>query len=98
MSLSRRGRASEPSVEGDITSVFDWVNAFSDIITVAVVTAGVAVVVAHRLERVPRMAFQIVTPATTGQGVIFPGGVAWTTTTVSLTATVAGTYHVLLRR
>ncbi len=98
MALCRRSHFKDFSEEGDIQSVFDTINAFTEPLALVVVTSGVAVSLAHKLEFVPRMAFQVVTPTTTGTGVVYPGGGAWTTTTVSLTATVAGTYHVILRR
>lgn len=98
MSLHRSSQFQDRNQETDVQSLFDHLNAFTDPVPVVVVTAGTAVPVPHRLEFIPRMAFQVVTPLTTGAGVVYPGGAAWTTTTVSLTATVAGTYHVILRR
>jgi hypothetical protein len=98
MALHRKSLFKDFAQESDVQSLFDQINAFTDPLVLVVVTAGVAVSLAHKLEFVPRMAFQAATPTTTGTGVVYPGGAAWTTTTVSLTATVAGTYHVILRR
>jgi hypothetical protein len=96
--LHRASRFPDFKQETDVQSVFDWLNAFTDPIQVVVVAPGAPVSVAHRLEFVPRMALQVATPLTTGTGSVYPGGAAWTTTTVSLTASAAGTYYVLLRR
>ena len=95
--LHRQSRFPE-SQDTDVQSVFDWINQQTEPIQVVVPAPGAPVVVSHRLEFVPRMAIQVATPLTTGVGSVYPGGVAWTTTTVSLTASAAGTYYVILRR
>jgi hypothetical protein len=96
--LHRQSRLPESQQDSDIQSLFDWINQQTEPLQVIVPAPGAAVVVAHRLEFVPRMAIQVATPLTTGTGSVYPGGVAWTTTTVSLTASAAGTYYVILRR
>ena len=98
MSLHRASRLPDGNQDRDVQSLFDWINQQTEPVKVTVAVAGVAVVVAHQLERVPRMAIQVACPLTTGVGSVYPGGVAWTTTTISLTATVAGDYFVIIRR
>jgi autotransporter translocation and assembly factor TamB len=98
LSIHRRSRFPVFEQETDVQSVFDLINAFTEPITFTVAAPGAAVVVAHTLEYVPRMAIQVAAPGLTGTGSVYDGGVAWTSTTVSLTATAAGTYTVLLRR
>ena len=98
MSLHRRTTFKDGNEDRDVQSLFDWINQQTEPVTFTVPAPGAAVVVAHRLEYVPRMAIQVVTPLTTGTGTVYPGGVAWTTTTVSLTASAAGDYAVIIRR
>jgi len=98
VSLHRASRFQDGTQDRDVQSLFDWINSQTEPIKFTVPAPGAPVVVAHKLERVPRMAIQVACPLTTGVGSVYPGGVAWTTTTISLTASAAGDYFVIIRR
>lgn len=87
------------SEKRNIEKLFDFINQFSDVIQFEVVTAGTEVEIPHTLEAIPRQVFPVITE---GDSVsfanVFPGTTAWTSSKVYLTASLAGTYNVILRR
>lgn len=98
MTLFRSSLDENVQRETDFNALFNWVNGWSEVLLVVVTGPGVEVAVAHLMEAVPTLAVQVVTPGVTGTGTVYPGASAWTTSTVYLTATAAGTYAVILRR
>jgi hypothetical protein len=98
LSIQKRSTFKDFENDSDINTLFDWINAFTEVVNFTVVAPGAATSVTHTLEYVPRMALQVVRSGNTGTGSVYDGGVAWTNRTVSLTATAAGTYSVLIRR
>ena len=82
----------------DIDQLLSEVNRQTDPITFTVAAPGTEVAITHGLGRVPVGAVPIVTPSVTGQGVVYPGTTAWTSSTIYLTATAVGVYAILARR
>lgn len=87
------------SEKRNIEKLFDFINQFSDVIQFEVVNAGVEVAIPHNLEAIPRQVFPVIQE---GDSVsfanIFPGTTPWTMSEIYLTASLAGTYSVILRR
>jgi hypothetical protein len=87
------------SEKRNIEKLFDFINQFSDVIEFIVVTAGTEVEIPHALEAIPRQVFPVITEGdTVSFANVFPGTTAWTASKVYLTASLAGTYNVILRR
>lgn len=87
------------SQELDIQAVFDFLNSFSDVISFEVTVAGTEVLIPHKLEAIPRQVFPVILEGdTVSFANVFAGTTAWTTSEVYLTASLPGTYHVILRR
>lgn len=83
----------------NLKALFDFINQFSDIISFEVATAGTEVEIPHKLEAIPRQVFPVVVEgATTSFANVFPGTTAWTTSKIYLTASLAGTYYIIIRR
>lgn len=78
--------------------MFKWINTWSDVIEVDIASAGIEVDIEHGMEIIPSFLMQVVAADTTGTGVVYPGGTAWDREKIYVTATVAGTYHIVLRR
>ena len=87
------------ALEQNVNAVIDFINSFTEVIDFTVIAAGTEVKVSHDLEYVPRHAFPVVME---GDSVsfanVYPGSSAWTKKEVYLTASLPGTYHVILRR
>lgn len=87
------------SIEKNIDALFDFLNSFSDVIEFEVVTAGTEVEISHGLEAIPRQVFPVVVEgATVSFANVYSGTTAWTKSKVYLTASLAGTYYIILRR
>ena len=85
--------------EQNLNSVIDFLNSFSEVIDFTVVTAGTEVAVSHKLEYIPRHVFPVIMENdNVSFANIYPGSSAWTKNTVYLTATLPGTYHIILGR
>ena len=96
--LSRRSSGLKPpELDLDVKNIVDYINA-EEYIEFTVDTAGTEVTIPHKLEYIPRYFNQAGSETANGQGVIYSGSTAWTNTNVYLTATVAGTYAIILRR
>jgi len=89
-----------PSAQQEnLKALFDFLNQFSDIIKFEVIAAGVDVEIPHDLEAIPRQVFPVVVEgATTSFANVFPGTTAWTSSKIYLTASLPGSYYVILRR
>lgn len=74
------------------------INRETDELAITVAVIGTEVAVAHGLNRTPTSAYQVITQAATGQGVVYPGSTAWDATYIYLTATATGAYAVRVRR
>lgn len=87
------------AVEQNINVLFDFLNSFSDVIEFEVVTAGTEVEISHGLEAIPRQVFPVIVEGSSVSFAnVYPGTTAWTKSKVYLTASLAGTYYVILRR
>lgn len=87
-----------PEIYKSLESISNEINRTSEAITFTVSTPGTEVAIPHKLNAAPSSISQIVTPATTGTGVIYPGTTAWSATAIYLTATATGIYHFRARR
>jgi len=98
MSLFRASRLTDdPQLDQDIQSLFDDVNS-NEYIEFTVAVAGTEVTVPHNLEHIPRYFKMAGSEIANGQGVVYSGSTAWNAVNIYLTATIAGTYAVILRR
>lgn len=85
--------------EENLKALFDFLNQFSDIISFTVLVGGTEVEIPHKLERTPRQVFPVIMEGdTVSFANVFAGTTAWTQSKVYLTASLPGTYHVILRR
>lgn len=82
-----------------LSDLVDFLNSFSQVINFTVATAGTEVKVTHELEYIPRHVFPVLMENdTVSFANVYPGSSAWTKNEVYLTATLPGTYHIILRR
>lgn len=87
------------TLEQNVNSVIDFINSFTEVIDFTVVTAGTEVKVSHDLEYIPRHVFPVVIEGSSVSFAnVYPGSSAWTKKAVYLTASLPGTYYVILRR
>jgi hypothetical protein len=87
------------SDKANIRALIDFVNSFSDVIDFTVVTAGAEVEISHGLEAIPSQVFPVIKEGdTVSFANVFAGSTAWTTSKIYLTASLAGNYHVILRK
>lgn len=87
------------SEKRNIDKLFEFLNGFSEVIDFDVVTAGDEVEIPHDLEAIPRQVFPVIMESdTVSFANVFPGSTAWTSSKIYLTASLAGRYHVILRR
>jgi hypothetical protein len=83
----------------NVKALYDFLNQFSDIISFTVITGGTEVEIPHKLERIPRQVFPVILEGdTVSFANVFAGTTAWTLSKIYLTASLPGTYHVILRR
>lgn len=89
-----------PQAPGEnLKALFDFLNAFSDIISFVVITGGTEVEIPHLLEAIPRQVFPVIMEGDlVSFANVFAGTTAWTSSKIYLTASLPGTYHVILRR
>ena len=72
---------------------------FTDVISFTVITGGTEVAIPHKLEAIPRQVFPVILEGdTVSFANVFAGTTAWTSSNIYLTASLPGTYHVILRR
>ena len=82
----------------DLQALFDNINS-SEYIGFEVLTAGTEVAIPHGLEHIPRYYTAVDNEVNTGSGAnVYGGSTAWTKRNIYLTATLAGTYTIILRR
>lgn len=87
------------SQESNLQTLFDFLNSFSDVISFEVTVAGTEVLIPHKLEAIPRQVFPVILEGdTVSFANVFAGTTAWTTSEVYLTASLPGTYSIILRR
>lgn len=85
--------------ESNIQAIFDFINKFTDVLSFAVVTGGVEVAIPHNLEAIPSQVFPVIIEGSVVSFAnVYAGTTAWTTSKIYLTASLPGTYYVILRR
>lgn len=83
----------------NVRALIDFINSFTDVINFTVVTAGTEVEIPHNLDAIPRQVFPVILEGdTVSFANVFAGTTAWTSSKIYLTASLPGTYHIILRR
>jgi hypothetical protein len=83
----------------NLEAVIDFINSFSEVLSFTVVTGGVEVLIPHDLEVIPRQVFPVIKEGdTVSFANVYAGTTAWTKSEVYLSASLPGTYNVILRR